>query len=278
MIITCVILFPSAKLQVSCQPRSLRAPAKKNQTTNDAQKRLYQPADYSLRLTDSSFPPLTHIWIQLRPSPHSPWILVSILAIVIDILACTMVQFCRSTGWKRARSRLHTNVINNEIWRAKAYSRVVRLEIDQSYVEASTLPSNSPDFSVIMEAEDEQPAAPVDFMDEEEVVDSNVDNYSVSDVGVDKDDLTKEQATISFLNAVVLDGESTSEEDEEELEDYVYAEDEIDEPMELDVHKTAMLNLLEHCQNAGTPLDFFDKLLSKLCKHGKNNLLQLNVL
>jgi hypothetical protein len=189
-----------------------------------------------------------------------------------------MVQFCRSTGWKRARSRLHTNVINNEIWRAKAYSRVVRLEIDQSYVEASTLPSNNPDFSVIMEAEDEQPAAPVDFMDEEEVVDSNVDNYSVSDVGVDKDDLTKEQATISFLNAVVLDGESTSEEDEEELEDYVYAEDEIDEPMELDVHKTAMLNLLEHCQNAGTPLDFFDKLLSKLCKHGKNNLLQLNVL
>jgi hypothetical protein len=38
----------------------------------------------------------------------------------------------------------------------------------------------------------------------------------------------------------------------------------IDEPVELDIHKIAMLGLLEYSQNPGTLLDSFEKLLSKL--------------
>jgi hypothetical protein len=85
---------------------------------------------------------------------------------------------------------------------------------------------------------------------------------------IDEDDLTKEQASISFRDGVVIDDEITSEE-EEELEDYVYAQDDIDKPVEINIHETAMLNFLEHCQDAGTSLDFFDKLVSKLRTHGK---------
>jgi hypothetical protein len=119
-----------------------------------------------------------------------------------------------------------------------------------------------------VEAEDKQPEAPVDVMNEE-VVDYNVDTNSLSDVNVNKEDLTKNQATILFRGAVVIDNESASDK-EEELKDSIHAADEIDEPAELDVHKTAMLDLLEHSQSAGTPLDYFDKLVSKLLEHGKN--------
>jgi hypothetical protein len=142
--------------------------------------------------------------------------------------------------------------------RAKAYSRVVQLEIDQSSVVPTTIPSNNPDFSINMEDDDKRPAPPVDFKEDDKFVESNVDNDSLSDVGVDKDDLTKEQVTTLFSGAVVIDDESTSEE-VEELEVSVYhAADEIAEPVELDVHKTAILDFLS---NAGTSLDMFHKLV-----------------
>jgi hypothetical protein len=55
-------------------------------------------------------------------------------------------------------------------------------------VEAITLPSNNPDISDNAKAEDKQAAAPVDFIDE---VESDVDHDSLSDVGVNKDNLTE---------------------------------------------------------------------------------------
>ena len=92
------------------------------------------------------------------------------------------------------------------------------------------------------------------------------------------DSYTPEQQLHAMLGGDFHDersqvAEDTNERQEEEGEGgsniMSYNENDAGDTIEIDAQEQAMLDLLQFCQDAGTSLQFFDNLVTLLCRHGK---------